>query len=337
MRNSRGSDSGFAMDTPLRPKLKSEKRVMEIKAFYDNRTFTLTYIVWDPKTKDAVVLDPVLDFDPAANRIWTESVDQVIRFLNDNKLKLHYVLETHAHADHLSGSQRIKDACPNVKVAIGARITEVQKAFKTIFDLPADFPTDGRQFDKLFADAETVQAGTLTVKSFNTPGHTPACATYRIGDALFTGDALFMPDQGTGRCDFPGGSAKDLYNSITRRIYEYPDATRVFVGHDYQPGGRALAYESTVGEQKKSNVALPASRSEAEFVAFREERDASLGAPKLLFQSVQVNVDAGRLPAPEANEIRYLRIPLNVFRPDKTPDPEMLELCDPRAAKGPEA
>lgn len=310
---------------------------MQIKAFYDTRTFTLTYVVWDPHTRDALVIDPVLDFDPSAGKTWTESADAVIRFLNEHSLRLHYVLETHAHADHLSGSQRIKQSCPNVKLAIGARITEVQQAFKRIFDLPPEFATDGRQFDKLLNDGESLQAGSLSVRTIFTPGHTPACVTYQIDDALFTGDVLFMPDQGTGRCDFPGGSATDMYRSITGRIYTQPDSMRVFVGHDYQPGGRELQFETTVGAQKAHNIALRAGTSEQEFVRYRERRDASLNAPRLLFQSVQVNVDAGRLPEPHANEIRYLKIPLNVFRPSVTPAPEMLELCAPQAARGPES
>lgn len=302
---------------------------MEIKTFYDKRTFTLTYVVYDAGSKDAVVIDPVLDYDPASSKTWTESVDEVIRFVNDQKLRVHYVLETHAHADHLSGAQRFKDACPKVKLAIGSRITEVQKVFKKVFDLPEEFATDGSQFDVLLKDNEKVKAGTLTIETMFTPGHTPACATYKIGDAIFTGDALFMPDGGTGRCDFPGGSATDLYNSITKRIYALPDETRVFVGHDYQPDGRELAYESTVGAEKGGNVALDGKKTLEDFVAFREQRDATLNAPKLLFQSVQVNVDAGRLPKPRPNEIRYLKIPVNAFKPDKEPPPEALELCEP--------
>jgi glyoxylase-like metal-dependent hydrolase (beta-lactamase superfamily II) len=301
---------------------------MEIEAFFDGGTFTLTYVVYDPETKDAVVLDPVLDYEPAASKTWTDSVDEVIRFVKEQQLRLRYVLETHAHADHLSGSQRIKDSCPGVQVAIGARITEVQEVFKKIFALPEDFPTDGRQFDKLLGDGEKLTAGSLTIETMFTPGHTPACATYRIGDAIFTGDALFMPDQGAGRCDFPGGSATDLYHSVTKRIYGLPDDLRVFVGHDYQPGGRPLRYESTVGAQKEGNVALPASRTEEDFVSWRQERDATLNAPTLLFQSVQINIDAGRLPPAEPSGLRYLKIPLNAFRPERTPAPEQLELCE---------
>jgi glyoxylase-like metal-dependent hydrolase (beta-lactamase superfamily II) len=298
----------------------------KIKAFFDGRTSTLTYVVLDPETRDAVVIDPVLDYEPGASKTFTESVDQVIAYLEQQGLKLHYILETHAHADHLSGSQMIKEAFPGAEVAIGARITKVQEVFKGVFDLPDDFPTDGSQFDRLLKDGETVEAGSLSFSVIYTPGHTPACASYRFGDAVFTGDALFMPDQGTGRCDFPGGSASDLYRSIRERLYALPDETRVFVGHDYQPGGRKVAFESTIGEQKKSNIVLDGQRTQQDFVSFREKRDASLSAPRLLFQSVQINVDAGRMPEPHQNERRYLRIPLNVFRPDRTPEPGSVEL-----------
>ncbi|MCA9668597.1 MAG: MBL fold metallo-hydrolase [Myxococcales bacterium] len=291
---------------------------MKIRAFFDKRTWTLTYVVYDPDTRDAVIIDPVLDYDPAASKTWTESVDEVIKFAKQSELEVHYILETHAHADHLSGSQTLKEAFPRAKTAIGEHITDVQALFKKVFDLPADFPTDGRQFDELLVDESEIKAGTLTIKTINTPGHTPACVTYQIGDALFTGDALFMPDQGTGRCDFPGGSAADLYDSL-QKIYAMPDEMRVFVGHDYQPGGRELRYETTVGEQKKHNVQLPGDRGRDDFVEARTTRDATLSAPKLLFQSVQVNIDAGKLPDPAANEIRYLRIPINVFRPEPQP------------------
>jgi len=301
---------------------------MEIKTFFDTRTYTLTYVVHDPGTRDAVVIDPVLDYEPGASRTYTESVDRVIAFLGEQGLKLHYILETHAHADHLSGSQLLKEAFPGARLAIGAGITRVQEVFKEVFDLPESFPTDGSQFDRLLADGEQVEAGSLSFKIINTPGHTPACVSYQFGDAVFTGDALFMPDQGTGRCDFPGGSAEDLYHSIRERLYRLPDATRVFVGHDYQPGGRELAYESTIGQQKQSNVVLDGSRSREDFVSFRQQRDASLAAPKLLFQSVQINVDAGRMPEPRPNERRYLRIPINVFRPQPEPEPGSVELAE---------
>ncbi|QDG50609.1 MBL fold metallo-hydrolase [Persicimonas caeni] len=289
---------------------------MEIKSFFDDRTWTFTYVVWDAETRDAVVIDPVLDYEPQASKTWTESAEEVIDFVKGKELNLHYILETHAHADHLSGSQIIKDAFPEAKIGIGKRITDVQEVFKGVFDLPEDFATDGRQFDLLLEEGETLKAGTIEIDTIYTPGHTPACATYKIDDAVFTGDAMFMPDMGTGRCDFPGGSAEDLYDSI-QKLYELPDDTRVFVGHDYQPGGREVKWESTIAEQKANNVQLPEGRSKEEFVKFRTERDATLDAPKLLFQSVQVNVDAGKLPEPHANEVRYLRIPINVFKPQR--------------------
>lgn len=300
---------------------------MQIRAFFHGPTNTLTYVVWDPMSRDAVLIDPVLDYDAAGSVTSTESVESVVAFLNEQKLKLHYVLETHAHADHLSGSQALKLACPDVQVAIGHRITLVQQMFKPIFALPNDFPVDGSQFDLLLDENRPLTAGTLKVEIMFTPGHTPACSTLKIGDALFTGDALFMPDSGTGRCDFPGGSATDLYNSITRRIYSQPDETRIFVCHDYQPGGRALSYETTVGEEKRSNVALNGSTTLEDFVAFRERRDAQLTAPRLLFQSVQVNVDAGRLPEP-AGELAYLKMPLNFFKPKAKGSIQRLETCE---------
>ncbi|MCG8418626.1 MAG: MBL fold metallo-hydrolase [Proteobacteria bacterium] len=282
---------------------------MKVEAFYDERTGTLTYVVFEPGKGDAVVIDPVLDYDPAASATSYESVNRVTRFLRKHELTPHYILETHAHADHLSGSQVLKRRFYTTQIAIGERITEVQRRFKSIFGLPEHFPTDGSQFDRLFTDREIVRAGDLEFEVINTPGHTPACVTYRFGDAIFTGDTLFMPDMGTGRCDFPAGSASDLYDSITERLYSLPDETRVFVGHDYQPGGRELAYQTTIGAEKAENTQLPAGRDKKTFVEFRERRDATLSAPKLLLQSVQVNVDAGSVP-------RFLRIPINVFRPD---------------------
>lgn len=304
---------------------------MEIQHFFDERTSTLTYVVYDPNTLDAVVIDPVMDFDAASGAIARQSTTSVIEFLNSKHLKLHYVLETHAHADHLSGSQLFKEACPNVKVAIGRRITEVQATFRGVFSLGPDFPVDGRQFDRLLDDDEVVEAGSLQLRTIYTPGHTPACVSYLVGDVLFTGDALFMPDSGVGRCDFPGGSAKALHASV-QRIYQLPDETRIFVGHDYQPGGRELRFQTTVGEEKRNNVLLRAETSEDAFVAAREKRDATLPAPKLLFQSVQVNIDAGHLPKP-VNGIRYLKMPLDAFRPAPAAPKLALETCE-RATPG---
>jgi glyoxylase-like metal-dependent hydrolase (beta-lactamase superfamily II) len=286
---------------------------MQVKAFFDSRTFTVTYIVHDPATNDAVIIDPVLDYDPAASKVWAESVEQVIEYVRAEKLNVHYILETHAHADHLSGSQLLKRAFPQAKIAVGERITVVQQTFKTIFNLTEDFATDGSQFDRLLKDGEIVDAGSLKLEVIFTPGHTPACATYKIEDAIFTGDAIFMPDGGTGRCDFPAGSAKDLYHSISRKLYALPDTTRVFVGHDYQPGGREVKWETTIGDEKQNNIQLKATTSEDEFIQFRAARDKTLAAPKLLFQSVQVNIDAGKMPKPNEDKKRYLKIPINVF------------------------
>ena len=283
---------------------------MNIETFFDPATFTLTYVVFDPKSRDAVVIDPVLDYDVLSSSTSTTSITRVEEFLNREKLKLHYVLETHAHADHLSGSQYLKSRF-GAKVAIGARIVDVQKIFAGVFDL-ANVPTDGSQFDQLLSDGEKIEAGAMKIDVLATPGHTPACLSFQVGDAVFTGDALFIEDYGTGRCDFPSGSADALYTSVHERLYALPDATRVFVGHDYQPNGRALRFETTIGASKESNIQLRASTSRADFVKQRTSRDATLSAPRLLFQSVQVNIDAGRLPKAHANGKRYLTIPLDM-------------------------
>jgi glyoxylase-like metal-dependent hydrolase (beta-lactamase superfamily II) len=285
----------------------------EVHAFFDSRTQTLSYVVFDAASRDAVAIDPVLDYEPVGSFTFTESVDALSEFVRQRELKLHYVLETHAHADHLSGSQLLARRF-GARVVIGSRITEVQKTFQRIFALPTSFPTDGSQFDVLLDEGAVLSAGTLGISALATPGHTPACLSYLIGDAVFTGDALFMEDYGTGRCDFPKGSADALYDSV-QKLYRLPDATRVFVGHDYQPHGRGVLWETTIGKSKRENVQLNEKTTRAEFVSFREGRDAQLAAPRLLFQSVQVNVDAGRLPPPQENGIRYLRLPLNFLRP----------------------
>jgi glyoxylase-like metal-dependent hydrolase (beta-lactamase superfamily II) len=287
---------------------------VKIRSFFDPATFTLTYVVLDPETRDAIVIDPVLDYDPAASQTSTTSVEAVAAFIDAERLRVHYVLETHAHADHLSGAQLLKRRF-DAKIAIGARITEVQRTFKQLFDLPPELSTDGAQFDRLLHDGEELRAGALSIRVIATPGHTPACVSYLIGDAVFTGDALFIEDYGTGRCDFPMGSASDLYTSVHDKLYSLPGSTRVFVGHDYQPKGRELRFETTIDASKSANVQLKEATSREEFVRFRTARDATLGAPRLLLPSVQINVDAGRLPAPRANGRRYLSIPLNPFRP----------------------
>jgi len=284
---------------------------MKIETFFDPVTFTLTHVVFDPRTRDAVVIDPVLDYDVLSSQTSTASVAHVEAFAKREALKLHYVLETHAHADHLSGSQYLKRRF-DARVAIGARITEVQRVFAGVFDLGPTFATDGSQFDRLLADGEILDAGALKVRVLATPGHTPACVSYLIGDAVFTGDALFIEDYGTGRCDFPSGSADALYTSVHERLYALPDATRVFVGHDYQPSGRPLRAETTIGMSKEKNIQLTARTSREEFVKRRTERDMRLAAPRLLFPSVQVNIDAGRLPRPHANGRRYLTIPIDM-------------------------
>lgn len=286
---------------------------MKIETFYDPDTYTLTYAVYDPKSRDAVVIDPVLDYDPLSSTTATKSVEAVEAFVRREGLRLHYVLETHAHADHLSGGQYLKRRF-DAKVAIGAPIRDVQRVFKDVYDLPPSFATDGSQFDRLLNHGETLEAGTLRVEVIGTPGHTPACVSYKVDDAVFTGDALFIEDYGTGRCDFPSGSADALYTSVHDRLYALPDATRVFVGHDYQPGGRPLRFETTIGASKEKNIQLRASTRREDFVKMRTERDATLTAPRLLYPSVQVNIDAGRLPKPHPNGRRYLIIPLDMKR-----------------------
>jgi glyoxylase-like metal-dependent hydrolase (beta-lactamase superfamily II)/rhodanese-related sulfurtransferase len=281
---------------------------MEIRAFFDPDTFTLTYIVYDAASRDAVVIDPVLDYDVVASRTSTRSLARVAAFVRERELRVHYVLETHAHADHLSGSQWLKHHF-GAKLAIGERIREVQQTFRDALDLP-HIAADGSQFDRLLADGEVIECGTLSIATIATPGHTPSCVTYRIGDALFTGDALFMHDYGTGRCDFPCGSAADLYDSISR-LYALPDTMRVYPGHDYQPGGRPVAWETTIGRSKRENPQLHAGTTKAEFVAMRTARDKTLQPPHLLYPSVQINIDAGRLPPLHDNGRRYLTIPIS--------------------------
>ncbi|MCB0371223.1 MAG: MBL fold metallo-hydrolase [Bdellovibrionales bacterium] len=283
----------------------------EVKHFYDAATFTLTYVAFDKNSKDAVIIDPVLDYEPQGSSISHEQTETIVEFVKKNDLKVHYILETHAHADHLSSSQFLKKFFPNAKVAIHEKIKDVQQVFKTVFNLEGEFKTDGSQFDLLLKDDQTVNAGTLNIKVLHTPGHTPACASYLIDENLFTGDALFMPDYGTGRCDFPSGSSDNLFASI-QKIYQLPDSTKVYVGHDYQPNGRALEFQSTIGEEKRSNIQLNEKTTKEDFVQFRNRRDSTLKAPRLLLPSIQVNINAGQLPKAESNGKSYLKIPLNM-------------------------
>lgn len=284
--------------------------MIAVQEFFDKTTNTLSYIVYDPDTRDAVILDPVLDFDAGSGRISTESVAALVAFVGEKQLKVGLILETHAHADHLSGSQELKRFFPGVKLAVSTKITLVQKLFRNIYNYGQDFPIDGRQFDRLLHEHEKVAVGSLSFEVIFTPGHTPACTSFRFADMLFVGDTLFMPDYGTGRCDFPGGSASELYDSITQKIYSLPDATRIYTCHDYMPKGRPLRFMATVAEQKAGNIQLNAQMNRDDFVHFRIERDKKLDAPRLLHPSVQVNIDAGNLPKPESNGVIYLRTPL---------------------------
>lgn len=293
---------------------------MRIQEFFDASTFTLTYVVFDEASRDAVIIDPVLDFNAPAAQTSTESLQKLTAFAASHSLHVHYVLETHAHADHITGAQFLTEHL-GAQVVVGERISEVQKVFAPIFNLGAGFATDGSQFDRLVHDGEQFHAGTLSIDVIATPGHTPACVTYKIADAIFTGDALFIEDYGTGRCDFPGGSADDLFSSVSGKLYKLADETRVFVGHDYQPAQRALRFMTTIGVSKSANIQLRAETTREQFVRLRSGRDATLSPPKLLLQSVQLNVNAGRLPTPTANGRAYLHIPLNLFkRAEPSPD-----------------
>jgi len=280
-----------------------------VKPFFDEATFTVTYVVSDVATGRAAIIDPVLDFDPASGRTSTTSADEVVTFVTDNKLSVDWVLETHVHADHLSGAPYIREKLGG-KAAIGEEVAAVQEAFKGVFNLK-DLATDGSQFEHLFADGETFRVGDIAGRIIATPGHTPACITYVIGDAAFVGDTLFMPDFGSARTDFPGGSAVQLYESI-RKILALPEDTRLFMCHDYKAPGRDIyAWETSVAEQRASNIHINDKVTRDEFIAMREGRDSQLGMPKLILPSLQVNLRAGELPEPEDNHIRYLKIPLD--------------------------
>ncbi|MBX9575123.1 MAG: MBL fold metallo-hydrolase [Caulobacteraceae bacterium] len=281
-----------------------------IDAWFDPATHTITYLVSDPATGAAAIIDPVLDFDAPAARTGTASIDRVLRAVADKGLTLTHVLDTHAHADHLSGADEIR-VRTGVPIGIGARITKVQKTFGDLFEA-ADVTPDGAAFDYLYADGDRFRLGSLEVGVMHTPGHTPACVSYRIGDAVFVGDTLFMPDYGTARCDFPGGDARTLWRSI-QKILALPDETRVFTGHDYLPEGRTeFRWESTVAEQKRANIHV-AGRTEDEFVAMREARDATLKPPQLILPSLQMNIRAGALPPAEPSGRRFLKTPLNAI------------------------
>ena len=281
-----------------------------VHPFFHLDSNTWTYVVVEPDGKAAALVDPVLDFDPKAGRTSTASAEQVLAFVNEHALDVQWILETHAHADHLSAGHWLKEQMPHAKLAIGEGIRTVQKTFRPIFNLGEHFPVDGSQFDHLFAPDEVFRIGALEGRVIPVPGHTNDSNAFLIGDALFTGDSLFMPDGGTARCDFPGGDAATLYRSI-HTLFELPDDTRVFVCHDYGPGGRAFACETTIGEQKRSNIHVHDGTTLEQFVEMREMRDASLAMPTLILPAVQTNIRAGELPEPESNGVRYLKLPLN--------------------------
>ena len=280
-----------------------------IEAFFDSATSTISYVVFDKPGGRAAIIDPVLDYDPKAGRTRTGSADKLIRFIQEKNLVLDWILETHAHADHMSAAHYLKQALGG-KIGIGERICQVQATFKDLFNLDNDFPRDGSQFDHLFTDEETFSIGGLNGRALFVPGHTPADVAYRIEDAVFTGDTLFMPDVGTARCDFPGGSAPTLYQSI-QRLLSMPEQTRLFMCHDYPPASRAPAWETTVLEQRQSNIHVHTGVDEAAFVAMRQTRDATLEMPMLILPSIQVNIRAGAMPPIENNGVSYLRIPIN--------------------------
>lgn len=284
----------------------------QVTAFFDVPTFTASYVVADPATKKCAIVDSVLDFDPASGRTHTEAADKVAAFVKKAGLEVEWILETHVHADHLSAAPYLKENLGG-KIGIGFNITVVQETFGKIFNAGTEFQRDGSQFDALFKDGDVFHVGSINARAIHTPGHTPACMTYLIGDAAFVGDTLFMPDYGTARADFPGGDAGALFRSI-QKIFALPAATRLFMCHDYKAPGRTdYAWESTVGEERASNIHVHQGVSEDDFVKMRIARDKTLGMPRLILPSVQVNMRAGRLPAAEDNGTRYLKLPINAF------------------------
>jgi glyoxylase-like metal-dependent hydrolase (beta-lactamase superfamily II) len=282
----------------------------DVKAFFDEATNTISYVVREPQGSACAIVDSVLDYDPAAGRTDTTSADAIIAWVKDQGLTVAWILESHVHADHLSAAPYLQQHLGG-KIGIGSNITVVQDTFGKIFNEGTEFQRDGSQFDALFKEGDAFHIGQMRAEVLHTPGHTPACLTYLVGDAAFVGDTLFMPDFGTARCDFPGGSATDLYNSI-QKILALPDETRIFVGHDYKaPGRDEFAWETTVGEQKAMNVHVGAGKPLEDFVSMRTTRDAQLGMPRLILPSLQTNMRAGNLPEPEDNGGRYFKVPIN--------------------------
>ena len=283
----------------------------EVKTFFDQATFTATHVVWDPRSRRAAIVDSVKDYDPSSGRSSTESADAVIAFVREQDLGVDWILETHVHADHLTAAPYLKEKLGG-RIGIGSRIDVVQGVFKKVFNAEEGFTTDGRQFDHLFEDGETFAIGELEASVVHTPGHTPACVTYVVGDAAFVGDTLFMPDFGTARCDFPGGDARQLFKSI-RKILSLPPETRLFLCHDYAPNGRDYQWETSVAAERAQNIHVRNGVTEDDFVAMRSARDKELGMPALILPSVQVNMRAGDLPPAEDNGTHYLKIPVDAI------------------------
>jgi glyoxylase-like metal-dependent hydrolase (beta-lactamase superfamily II) len=283
-----------------------------VKTFFDEPTFTFSHVVSDPETKECAIIDSVLDFDYASGKTDRVSADQIITYIKEEGLQTKWILETHVHADHLSAAPYLKDQLGGT-LAIGDHITVVQDVFGKAFNAGTEFERDGSQFDHLFKDDESFNIGSIAAKAIHTPGHTPACMSYLIGDALFVGDTLFMPDYGTARCDFPGGDATTLYQSI-QKLFTLPDETRVFMCHDYKaPGRDEYQFETTIGEERQHNIHVSVEHDQADFIQMRESRDATLDMPRLILPSVQVNMRAGHLPPAEENGQRYLKIPVDLF------------------------
>jgi len=282
-----------------------------VHGIFDPATWTVTYVVYDQPGGSAAVIDSVLDYDPKSGRTRTASAQKVLDFVREQRLNVGWILETHAHADHLSAAPWLRSQLGG-QIAIGGNIRTVQGVFKKIFNLEENFHTDGSQFDHLFSDGERFSIGALEGEVMSVPGHTPACVAYKIGDAVFVGDTLFMPDVGTARCDFPGGDAPTLYRSV-RKLLSLPPETRLFMCHDYPPGGRPVAFECTVADQRARNIHVNDSVSEAQFVEMRTRRDATLDMPVLILPAVQINIRAGEMPPPEPNGVSYVKIPLNAL------------------------
>lgn len=287
------------------------KKAAEIESFFDPETWTFTYVVSAGKGSPCVVIDSVLNYDPRSGRTTTRSADQVIEYIQSKQLKLEWILETHAHADHLTAAPYLQEKLGG-KLVIGDHIVNVQNVFKGIFNLDSGFATDGSQFDRLLKEGESLVFGDLSLKALFVPGHTPACMAYEIGDALFVGDTLFMPDVGTARCDFPGGDARTLYQSI-QKLLAYPKETKLYMCHDYPPNGRSPEYCTTVGAEKAGNIHVHDGITEEQFVQMRTKRDDTLDMPNLILPSIQVNIRAGHFPEPDSNGKSYLKIPLNAL------------------------